>query len=176
MDALIKWWFIFWTCIVGALFVQYNGLFAALWYADHVKLSFVIIAVFLATTIYVGVLTRRLSKLKHGVVVNIEANLPMCWFSTEAMNALGMIGTVAGFLLMLSSAFGTTIDPANTEAMKRLISAAAIGLSTSACATLVGLLCSTVAKLQIVILEKALGDVKQQPSEMPSDTEEAVQQ
>ena len=160
MDALVKWWFIFWSCVVGSLFIQYNGLFEALWYADHVKLSFVIIAIFVLMTVYVGVLTRHLAKLKSNALRTIEANLPMCWFSTEAMNALGMIGTVAGFLIMLTSAFGGTIDPGNAESMKRLISAAAVGLSTSACATLVGLLCSTLGKLQLVVLEKAIEDVK----------------
>lgn len=164
MDALIKWWFIFWSCIVGSLFVQYNGLFQALWYADHVKLSFVIIAIFVTMTMFVGVLTRRLSKLRNAAVENIKAHLPMCWFSTEAMNALGMIGTVAGFLIMLSGAFGGEIDPGNIESMKRLISSAAIGLSTSACATLVGLLCSTLGKLQLVILERAIGDKEQEYS------------
>lgn len=160
MDALVKWWFVFWSCVVGALFVQYNGLFEALWYADHVKLSFVILAIFALMTGYVGVLTRRLAKHKKAALAQVELNLPMCWFATEAMNALGMIGTVAGFLIMLSSAFGTTIDPANAEAMKRLISAAAVGLSTSACATLVGLLCSSLGKLQLVILEKAFEETK----------------
>lgn len=161
MEALIKWWFIFWSCIVGSLFVQYNGLFEALWHADHVKLSFVILAVFAITTVFVGILTRRLVKLKDGAIESVKANLPMCWFSTEAMNALGMIGTVAGFLIMLSGAFGGEIDPGNIESMKRLISSAAIGLSTSACATLVGLLCSTLGKLQLVVLERALNDVEE---------------
>jgi hypothetical protein len=171
MDALVKWWFIFWSCIVGAAFVQSFGLFEALWYADHVKLSFVIISIFVASTVFIGLLTRRLAKMKQAAIEHIEANLPMCWFSTEAMNALGMIGTVAGFLIMLSSAFGTTIDPANTEAMKRLISAAAIGLSTSACATLVGLVCATLGKLQIVVLEKAIDDVKRQSTSSSSKPE-----
>ncbi len=170
MGALLKWWFVLWACVVGALFVQANGLFTALWYADHIKISFVILGIFALTTIYVGVLTYRLKKLKSKALDAIEQHLPSCWLSTETMNALGMIGTVAGFLIMLAGAFGQPIDPANTEAMKKLIAAAALGLSTSACATLVGLICATIAKWQVHILEKECDQVRAQAQSQPQET------
>ena len=74
------------------------------------------------------------------------------WFSSEAMITLGMIGTVAGFLLMLSSAF-TELDVKSVTSVQGAISDMALGMSTALSTTLVGLICSVFTKVQMVILE-----------------------
>ena len=156
MDALVKWWLIFWSCVVGAGVLQAFDMFTKLWHADATKLSFITIILFVGVTAYIGVLSYRLRKPEN--IPNIEKDLPPCWFSTEAMNALGMIGTVAGFIIMLSTPFHTTINPSNSQDIQQLISATAIGLSTAASATLVGLACSLITKWQLVVLEKAISE------------------
>ena len=161
MKALAQWWFIFWACIIGAGVAQSFDLFVKLWYADATKVSFVTIALFVLVTGYIGVMTNRIRKGEN--IATVEKNLPACWYSTEAMNALGMIGTVAGFIIMLSTAFHTNINPSDVQGIQQLITATAIGLSTAATATLVGLICSTIAKLQLVVLERAIDEKDSQP-------------
>ena len=74
------------------------------------------------------------------------------WFSSETMVTLGLIGTVAGFLLMLSSAFDN-LDVKNVENVQEVITDMSLGMSTALCTTLVGLVSSVLTKIQMVILE-----------------------
>jgi flagellar motor component MotA len=76
------------------------------------------------------------------------------WFSSEAMITLGMIGTVAGFLLMLGSAF-SNLDVTNIANVQSAIADMAIGMSTALSTTLIGLICSVLIKAQMVILENS---------------------
>lgn len=160
MDALVKWWFIFWSCTIGAVVAQRFDLFEKLWQVDATKLSFVIFGMFILVTGFIGVMIN--SSRKKIDLDKTSLNLPTCWFATEAMNALGMIGTVAGFIIMLSTAFQTTLDPNDINSIRQLITATAIGLSTAATTTLVGLICSTLTKLQLVILERTLDETNPQ--------------
>ena len=77
------------------------------------------------------------------------------WFASETMITLGLIGTVAGFLLMLSSAF-ENLDVGNIENVQKVISNMALGMSTALCTTLAGLVGSVLTKIQMVILENNL--------------------
>lgn len=156
MNTLVKWWFIFWSCIIGAAVAQSFDLFTKLWYADATKMSFVTIALFMLVTVYIGFQTNSARKSEN--VSTVEKNLPGCWFASEAMNAFGMIGTVAGFIIMLSTAFHNNINPSDQAGIQQLITSTAIGLSTAATTTLVGLICSTITKLQLVVLERSITD------------------
>ncbi|MDC1257330.1 MotA/TolQ/ExbB proton channel family protein, partial [bacterium] len=71
---------------------------------------------------------------------------------SESMLALGMIGTVAGFILMLGGSF-SDIDTSNPETLKTALKSMALGMSTALYTTLVGLVCSQLYKVQLVILE-----------------------
>ena len=93
MDALYKWWFIVSSCVVGSMFVQGFGLWTALWYADATKISFILLALFIGVTGYIGYQIRQVKKTTLNISkVNLE--LPSLWNATEAMNALGMMKIV----------------------------------------------------------------------------------
>lgn len=159
MDALIKWWFIFWSCVVGAAFVYSFGLFDELWVVDTTKISFLILAIWSVVTVYIGVLTRSVAKRQDAALEHTELQLPFCWYSAGAMTALGMIGTVIGFLLMLGGAF-KGINLGDVKAAQQVISDMAVGMATALTTTLVGLVCSEIVKLQLVNLEKLINEVQ----------------
>ena len=116
-----------------------------LWNADQTKISFIIITIFVATSIATGFLSFR-SDTQYIKLSNY------IWFASETMVTLGLIGTVAGFLLMLSSAFDN-LDVSNVENVQKVISNMALGMSTALCTTLSGLVGSVLTKIQMVILE-----------------------
>jgi flagellar motor component MotA len=70
------------------------------------------------------------------------------------MITLGMIGTVAGFLIMLNTAF-SGLDVNDIRNVQEAISDMAIGMSTALVTTLVGLICSTLIKVQILVYENS---------------------
>ena len=146
--TLLKWW-IQVSCIVFGSVVAYQlGWWHALWDADITKISIGILSVFAVTMLLTGYISKNYQDKKLQALGNYV------WFASEAMITLGMIGTVAGFLLMLGSAF-SNLDVTNIANVQAAIADMAIGMSTALSTTLVGLICSILTKAQMVILENS---------------------
>ena len=143
--AFLLWWIQVVTVLFAAILIFTYGWFDKLWNADQTKISFIIITIFFATSIATGFLSFR-SDTQYIKLSNY------IWFASETMVTLGLIGTVAGFLLMLSSAFDN-LDVSNVENVQKVISNMALGMSTALCTTLSGLVGSVLTKIQMVILE-----------------------
>ena len=144
MKALLRWWLIFCLSVLAGGIAVYFGLHQDLYNGDQTKISFLILAVFGCTSVWVGWCTNK-SEYQF-------QNIDVGWFISEACLALGMIGTVTGFLLMLSGAFAD-IDLANTATIQTALSKMALGMSTALYTTLVGLICSLTLKIQLVNVE-----------------------
>ena len=141
MKALLRWWLIFClTYLTGGVAVYFN-LHIDLYNADQTKISFLILIVFVLTSIWIGWRTKKSENQMQDVSIG--------WFTAEACLALGMIGTVTGFLLMLSGAFAE-IDLANTSTIQSSLTIMALGMSTALYTTLIGLICSLALKIQLV--------------------------
>ena len=150
--TLLKWW-IQVSCIVFGSVVAYQlGWWHALWDADITKISIGILGVFAVTMLLTGYISKNYQDKKSQALGNYV------WFASEAMITLGMIGTVAGFLLMLGSAF-SNLDVTNIANVQAAIADMAIGMSTALSTTLVGLICSILTKAQMVILENSWENV-----------------
>jgi len=137
----LKWWLIISSIAIATAGSIYFDLHLEVWENDQTKISFFILGIFYITSCYVGWKTYfNLQKFNVG------------WFVAEACLALGMIGTLTGFLLMLGAAFGNLVisDPTSIQLA---ISSMAIGMSTALYTTLVGLICSLLLKVQLVNLE-----------------------
>ena len=143
--AFLLWWIQVVTVSFAAILIFTYGWFEKLYDADQTKISFIIILIFIATSISTGFLS-----FKSSVEYNKISNY--IWFASETMVTLGLIGTVAGFLLMLSSAFDN-LDVSNVENVQKVISNMALGVSTALCTTLAGLVGSVLTTIQMVILE-----------------------
>jgi len=144
MKALLRWWLIFCLSLLAGGIAVYFNLHIKLYDGDQTKLSFLILLVFILTSGWVGWCTKH-SEYKF-------QNIDVGWFVAEACLALGMIGTVTGFLLMLSGAFAN-IDLANTATIQTALSNMALGMSTALYTTLVGLICSLTLKIQLINVE-----------------------
>ena len=144
MKALLRWWLIFCLSILAGGVAVYFNLHLDLYDGDQTKLSFLILTLFILTSGWVGWCTKK----SEFQIQNIDVG----WFVAEACLALGMIGTVTGFLLMLSGAFAD-IDLANTSTIQTALTKMALGMSTALYTTLVGLICSLTLKIQLVNVE-----------------------
>ena len=105
--------------------------------------------VFVLTTIWIGKCTYHVTQDRVYDIVDADVG----WFISEACLALGMIGTVSGFIIVLNSAFGS-IDVSNIATLQKALSSMATGMSTALWTTLTGLVCSLSLKIQLVNLEK----------------------
>ena len=155
--VMLRWLVIFLSSLASAGIIQFKGLFAALWIADLSGISFVTIGIYTILTCFVGVITYRLSNSAPGSDMYKE-NMPYihgCWFGSELLMALGMIGTLVGFTLMLGPALAG-LDIANMVAAKASIFKMAAGMSTAVLTTLVGLVTSQLLKLQLINIETTM--------------------
>lgn len=143
--------FMFWYLLVSIQVVIFSisaffGLHKLLWANDQTKLSFVILLMWLIGTVLIG------TWYKKETAEEIQITAKIGWYLAETCLALGMVGTVAGFLLMLGTAF-TNIDVANIGSLQNALSSMALGMSTALYTTLVGLVSSIFLKSQLVNLE-----------------------
>lgn len=149
MSMFLRWWLIF--CIsVSAFFASYAfGFIDALLAKDTTRISFGIISIYFLASAFTGWIT-------HSVVkgnTKQQANINIGWFVTELLLAMGMIGTVIGFILMLGGSF-ESLNVSDTGSVKQALTDMAMGMSTALYTTLVGLVCSQLLKVQLVNVEE----------------------
>ena len=144
-----RWWIYIGLLTFSGAYCLYEDLHIWLWESDATKLSFVILISFLIVSLYCG----HLSYQKHKKSSK-RLNLEPVWFFSEACITVGMIGTVAGFLLMLGTAF-LDINVEETETLQRAIGQLAVGMSTALTTTLLGLICSLLIKFQLINIENS---------------------
>lgn len=75
------------------------------------------------------------------------------WFVTETLTKLGLLGTVIGFLVMLTALAGA--GQLEISAMQAILRDMAAGMGIKIIATVVGLLCNMVLALQWLLLDRA---------------------
>jgi len=144
---LLKWWLIFCLTMLGFGTLYYFNVHSLLYYADVTKLSFLIIVIFMFTSIWIG---RKTFDLETTSVVDDTTSVG--WFVAESCLALGMVGTVTGFLYMLGTAF-ENIDITNATTLQDALASMARGMSTALYTTLTGLIASLIIKIQLVNYE-----------------------
>ena len=103
--------------------------------ADFTKISFFIYGLFIIFSMHTGILTCQ--SCKNGCINESEVG----WFVADKLMALGMIGTVIGFIYTLQSVF-VGLDTSSTEAMQQALSSMSTGMSTALYTTASGLICS----------------------------------
>ena len=106
---LLKWWLIFCLTLLGFATSYYFNLHSLLYHADVTKLSFLIILIFVFTSVWIG---RKTYDLETNSV--LDSKVGVGWFIAETCLAIGMVGTVTGFLYMLGTAF-ENIDVSNSQ-------------------------------------------------------------
>jgi len=152
MKSILKWWLIFCLTLLGMCTCVYFNIHKDLYAADVTRLSFLIISIFTCTSIWIGTKT-----YKVGIQQDYNQKSDVGWFVSESCLALGMVGTVTGFLIMLGTAF-ENVDVSNAVTLQNALSDMALGMSTALWTTLIGLICSLIIKVQLVNLEVALNE------------------
>ena len=146
MQTQLKWYAIFCSSILMVFLCYYFGILHELYQTDFTKLSWVIIAIFFAMSIALGY---KLHK-KDVRTTDFE------WFVAESMLSIGMVGTVIGFIYMLTTIF-TGLDVQQVATVQQALSDMATGMGTALWTTLVGLIFSIIYKTQLVLVDEASG-------------------
>lgn len=144
-----------WSVVVilgGAYFAFEAGFFHYIYDADVSKLCFVIIVIFLAGYSRLGYLVHRHGFKDDGIT---SRELEIGFELADISMAVGMLGTVIGFIVM-SSSF-VDVDFSNVENIKDLFKLATEGMSTALYTTAFGLVSSITLRSTYFAIANKLG-------------------
>jgi len=160
----LKWWLFAVLMSMTFVALAMSKFFHVLWDKDVTKLSFVLVVLFVSMSTWCGYKTFRLSKFlddgrtENHLVEKIEHLIEVGWFTSDLCLTIGMIGTVTGFIMMLSGF--TSVDIGDIQTIQDLIKKLGLGMSTALYSTLVGLICSSLLKIQYFNLSQAIDRVR----------------
>ena len=156
----LKWWLFMAAVTALAVYSALQGGILLLWERDQTKLSFLLLIIFVQMSIWCGYKTWRLSrfldseKTEKYLVEKIEELMEAGWFASDLCLSIGMVGTVIGFITMMSGF--STIDVSDMTTVQDMIKGLGSGMSPALYTTLVGLVCSALLKIQYFNLSQAI--------------------
>lgn len=150
MVLFLRWALFATLMLVGAIIAVNieisDGLnfFQYIYARDMTKLSFVIMAIFIAMSVRCGVLTWRASNDieihddYNAEIKDIENKADHGWFARDLCVDIGLLGTVLGLIYMLVSGFGN-FQTADAETIMELLQHIIAGMSMAFITTFVGI-------------------------------------
>ena len=148
MKSFLRWWVIIAGTITGLGFLIVYNCINYINGADATKLSFVIFVLFVHSTIQVGRSTY------HSI-----DKLSTPRFMVGIMTKIGMLGTVIGFMIMLSTCL-SDVSFQNVQSMQGVIGSMSTGMSTALVTTAAGLICSLILQLQIFNFDQGIKNAR----------------
>lgn len=149
--TFLHWWIIFTLICIGIVLLFITDLISTINEVDITKLSLLIGVLFLGSTVRIGLSTYKLCKEDSPTketLDNHRKTSKLFWFIADTLLSVGMVGTVIGFIYMLSISFGN-ISVENTAALRAALQTMGTGMSTALYTTAAGLICSIILKLQL---------------------------
>jgi hypothetical protein len=147
---MFKKWVIGFVAYLLLLYYWFEvGTFSYLWDADVSKLSFAILSLFTVEFVNFGLVLKEYDR--DGIIVNLE--ITKGYDISVLLEKIGMMGTIIGFIVMLSSLKG--VDLNDMKNVGELFNLATKGMSTALFTTLAGLVTSTIIENLYKRLEDA---------------------
>ncbi len=162
---LLRWWLLFVLIVVGGIFAFSFNAYSHVYDKDATKLSFLIIAIFVIMTCKCGFISYKLAifKTTKERIEDIISASNVGWFFSDLCLSIGMIGTVVGFIMMLTGF--ASADPSDVQSVQNLMSSMSSGMSTALYTTLVGLICSSLLKLQYFNIDNTVNGLNNEDIE-----------
>lgn len=131
------WWVVNLVIASGAFWAWQNNIIQKIWQDDVTMITSTLVVLFLFTDILIG----YIAYTKNFTSKLVDA----CWFLSEQMLALGMLGTVVGFIYLLSSGI-TSASVTDPTSLALLLANMSVGLGIALYTNAVGILASLISK------------------------------
>lgn len=137
VKPLYIWWITNLAVATGVFWAWHSGIITKIWYDDVTMITSVLSLLYVVTTALIG----YVAYTKDFASKIVDA----CWFLSEQMLALGMLGTVVGFIYLLSSGI-TSASVTDPTSLATLLANMSVGLGIALYTNAVGILASLVTK------------------------------
>lgn len=146
IKPLYIWWITNLLVMSGVFWAWYAGIVSKIWHDDVTMITSLLGLMYIVTTLFIG----YIAYTKDYANKLVDA----CWFLSEQMLALGMLGTVIGFIYLLSSGI-TSASVTDPSSLATLLANMSVGLGIALYTNAVGILASFLTKslLYVVIYE-----------------------
>lgn len=146
--VFFRWVFLVALLIVGVVLVILTGVVEDIYRSDFTKLSFAIFFAFIILTIRTGILTFSICQDINRSEI-IKKKNQAGWFFSDLFMAVGMVGTIIGFIAMMG-----VFSDFSTELIQQVVTAALSRMSVALYTTASGLICGSLLKVQLFNLEQ----------------------
>lgn len=145
-----KWWTTIVVCIVLLVIAETNiSISNYLLVLDSTKISLIILTILVACSAFIGYKAYKKQFRQREVS---QRSVEPIWFFSDAVLSIGMVGTLVGFLIVLTTTFSNITDY-SPEELKNIIGTLASGMGIALITSLTGLLSSILLKFQLVLLD-----------------------
>lgn len=145
----LQWHLIFtFICVISIILFQ-CGIAKEIWIKDSSFLSYITYIIFLICSLYAGKLCYKISKNSKDIAT-YKNKSEIGWFISELCLTLGMMGTIIGFIMMLSGF--DSLDIQNITSVQALLTQLGGSMATALYTTIVGLVCGSILKLQFFLI------------------------
>lgn len=144
----LRWWICFTLMNIATVVLYLTGMVDWINKIDFTKLSFVIYALFYIFSVRTGILSYKAVKAENNDLIKYRHKNEPSWFAADSLFTLGMVGTVLGFIYMLTTSFAD-VNTANVTTIKTAIAKMSGGMSTALFTTAAGLICGLLLKIQL---------------------------
>jgi flagellar motor component MotA len=132
------WWITNLLVATGIFWAWNKGIVTEIWQDDVTMITSGIALMYVITTLLIG----YIAYTKDFTNKIVDA----CWFLSEQMLALGMLGTVIGFIYLLTSGI-TTASVTDPASLASLLANMSVGLGIALYTNATGIVSSLVTKL-----------------------------
>jgi len=145
-------WYIFLCLNIIAFYLLYHyDIIHWIVANDVTYITSIIAAIYSVTLLSIGYITSKIDLYER----DIESYYEVPWFVSEQILGLGLLGTVIGFMYMLSGdLINTKLE--NAESVIKLMSTMSLSMGTALLTTATGLIASMLLKSQIVFLVRLI--------------------
>ena len=150
MTTFTKWFLLIAVTGTALFFAETKGAISLIVENDKSYLAIVIMALFAATSAFVGVLSYRTDVANQEQKKQLNTSSNLGWFCAEHFFSLGLLGTIIGLVL----ATGGSLDGSNP--VSEIVAGLKEGLNTAFFTTICGIVFSLLLQIQLLVLENGL--------------------
>lgn len=131
------WWITNLAVASGVFWAYHQGIIQKIWHDDVTMITSALAILYILTTALIGYVAYT-KDFKNKIV-------DACWFLSEQMLALGMLGTVIGFIYLLTSGI-TSASVTDATSLANLLAHMSVGLGIALYTNATGILSSLITK------------------------------
>lgn len=143
-NLLVSWWLVFALTMISLVTALAAGIGGFIAETDQTCLSWVILVLFTAASMNLG------SKVYEK---GPDADFGLTDRAVETCTSLGLLGTIIGLILMITSAF-TDVDVSSHDSIQTALVGISSGVGTALITTLVGITCALLLQLQLAVVRE----------------------